>query len=220
MKDVLLNSIFIISLSVIIALFAGIYSFRKLSAPLKIMYYYTWVSTIMGGIISIMSMKGINNIHLINLYSLIEFIFISLAFYIAFNFKNKIFLPLFIFSIIAVSCIYIFQTIKDADSYNNTLKSAISIIMVVTSVGYLTVQFYKGEIEGENKPFILLSVGTFMYFAGSFLIVFVGSDNSLLSELQVLWIYLIHSIFYLIFVIFLTFAFLICRKQSEHSSLY
>jgi hypothetical protein len=220
MKDVLLNSIFIISLSIIFALFAGIYSYRKLSAPLKIMYYYTWVSTIFGGIISIMSMKGINNIFLINLYSLFEFLIISLTYFVAFNFKRKIFVTIYILSLILVLSIYIIQTIKNAEVYNNTLKSAISILMVITSVGYLIVQFYKGELEGEKKPLILLAVGTFMYFAGSFLIVFVGSDNSLLSEMQVLWIYLIHSIFYLIFVIFLTIAFLICRKRSEHSNLY
>jgi len=220
MTEILLNSIFIISLSVLIALAAGIYSFQKLNTPLRIMYYYTWVSSVFGAIISIMSLKGINNIFLINTYSLIEFLLISTAYFVAFNFRKKVFLFLFCIAICSVFGIYTIQTIKDPDIYNNALKAAISIIMVITSVGYLVAQFYKGELEGNKKPLILLAVGTFMYFASSFFIVLVGSDSSLLTELQVLWIYLIHSIFYLIFVIILTFAFLICRRQSEHSNLY
>jgi hypothetical protein len=220
MEDVLLNSIFIISLSIIVALTAGIFAYRKLSVPLKIMCLYTCFSTIFGTIISITSINGINNIPLVNIYSLIEFSIILTAYYAAFRFTQKPFLMLFIFALILVTGIYLVQTIDNAKSYNNALKSAISIIMVITSVGYLITQFYNGELGGEKKPFIVLSVGTFMYFSSSFLIVLVGSNNSLLSELQVLWIYLIHSIFYLIFVIILTFAFLICRKQSGHLNLY
>jgi hypothetical protein len=220
MIDILLNSIFIISLSIIIALLAGIYSLKKLNAPLKIMYYYAWVSTVFGGIISIMSLKGTNNIFLINTYSLIEFLLIGTAYFVAFNFRKKVFLILFCIAICSVFGIYTIQTIKDPNIYNNALKAAISIIMVVASVGYLVAQFHKGELEGDKKPLILLAVGTFMYFASSFFIVLIGSDSSLLTEVQVLWIYLIHSIFYLIFVIILTFAFLICRRQSGHSNLY
>jgi len=216
MEKVLLNSIFIISLSIFIALIAGTFSYRRLNIPLKIMSVYTWFSALLGGVISIMSMKGINNILLVNIYALIEFVIMILVFYIIFNPKRKIFLFLFIIAITVVLGIYLVETIKNPFEYNNAMNSAISIIMVVVSVGYLITQFYKGELEGDKKPILLLAVGTFMYFASSFLIVLAGSDNSLLDRLQVIWIYLIHSIFYLIFVIILTIAFLICRKQSEH----
>jgi len=220
MKEILLNSIFVISLSIIIALFTGLFSFRKLSLPLKIMATYTGVSTLAGAIISLMSFKGINNIFLVNAYSFIEFLFIITAFFIAFKFKQKFFTLLYIALICLVTAIYSFQTIKEPGSYNNAMKATISIIMVIASVGYLIVRFYRAELEGDKKPFILLALGTFMYFASSFLIVLAGSDNSNLTELQVLWIYLIHSIFYFIFVIILTLSFLLCRNQSEHSSLY
>jgi hypothetical protein len=220
MKEILLNSIFIISLSIIIALFTGLISFRKLSLPLKIMASYTVVSTLVGAIISYMSFRRINNIYLVNAYSFIEFLFIITAFFIAFHFKQRFFTLLYIVLTGLVTAIYSIQTIKEPDLYNNALKATISIIMVIASVGYLIVRFYKAELEGDKKPFILLALGTFMYFASSFLIVLSGSDNSNLTEIQVLWIYLIHSIFYLIFVIILTLAFLLCRSQSEHSNLY
>jgi hypothetical protein len=219
MEKVLLNSIFIISLSIFIALIAGTISYRRLNIPLKIMCGYTWFSTLLGGVISIMSMKGINNILLVNIYALIEFVIMISVFYIVFDFKKRIFLFLFIIAITVVLGIYLVETLKNPYEYNNAMNSAISIIMVVVSVGYLITQFYKGELEGDKKPMLLLAVGTFMYFASTFLIVLTGSDNSLLNRLQVLWIYLIHSIFYLIFVIILTIAFLICREQSEHLNL-
>jgi hypothetical protein len=220
MKEALYKSIFIISLSMLIAFSSGLFSYKKLDLPLKIMFYYTCISILLGSCISAMSLKDINNIFLINTYTLIEFGLISSAYYFAFNFKKRAFLILHIVTICLVLGIYTLQTFKDPNLYNNALNAVVSIIMVIASVGYLIVKFHNGELEGDKKPFILLSVGTFMYFASSFLIVFIGSDNSLLSDIQVLWIYFIHSIFYLIFVIILSFAFLICMKQSGHSNLY
>jgi hypothetical protein len=219
MSNSLVYVIFGLSLSIFIALWAGLSAYRSLDRPLKLMFYYSILSATLGGFISVLSLCGRNNIFLVNLFSVFEFAFISAAYYFVFQLKGPKSLWAYSGLLAVVVSIYLYDAIVDVHEYNNGLKAVISLIMVAASLTYLIVELVRFDEERNNKAHLVLSVGVFMYYASSFLIVFAGSTNSLMSEQQVVWVYLIHSVFYFIFVLLLTFAFLLCKKPSGHLKL-
>lgn len=219
MDKALFNIIFAISFSIFVALFSGIYAYTKLSTSFKILFYYTVFATLSNAVTSIMSMKGINNIFLINISSLIEYMMLSLFFLLSVKTRKKL-IYLYLFSVLIVSLVFIIGVFRDYKAFNNELKVLVSTIMVLMSTTFLISQFRKADLKINSKPIITVTIGTFTYYASSFLILLLGSDNNYISETEMLWIYFIHSIFYLIFVISLTSAFLQCMKQSDHSNLY
>lgn len=193
-----------------IALILAIISYKKLTFPLRIMALYTLISSTMGGLISFMSMHGINNLFWINLFTFIEFLLITSFYYFSLTWKKNFRLFVFAFLNLIVFFIYLIYTIKLKNSYNNILNSTTSLSLVILSVIFLFSRF-KINLQSEaDKPQKIISIGVFMYFSSSFLILSLGSDASYLSELQTHWIYLIHSIFYLFFVISLSIAFILC----------
>ncbi len=216
MKATLFNLIFAFSLSIFIPTIVGFFAYSKMSKPLKLLYIYTVVSSIVGLVVSLMSLNNINNIYLVNINAVIGYILLSLVYFDAFNFFKKKLYWIHFTSVVLVVLVYLFRAINDIKQYNNELNILVSFFLILLSVVYLIFEFRKADPGPFSKQLILISFGVFMYYSSSFLIVIVGSDNTLISDMQMIIIYLIHSIFYLIFVITLTIAFWLCRKPSEH----
>lgn len=216
MKTILFNLIFAFSLSIFIPTIVGLFTYTKMNRPLRVLYIYTIASAIVGLIESLMSLNTINNIYLVNIAALIGYSFLGTVYYLAFNFKKRYFFWIHILLLFLIGCLYARKAIFDIYEYNNELHAATSGLLIVASVAYLISEFRKAEPGPFSKQLILISFGAFMYYSSSFLILFIGSNSSSMPEIQTIIIYLIHSIFYLIFVITLTIAFWICRKPSEH----
>lgn len=216
MKSILFNLIFAFSLSVFIPSVVGFFSYSKMSRPLKLLYLYTVMSSIVGLVVSLMSFNNINNIFLVNLSSVIGYAFLSIVYFWVFDFKTKFKLWFYVLSLMCVIGLYLYKLNFGISFYNNELHGLTSLLLVTSSILYLLREFRKAEPSPNSKQMILVSFGVFMYYSSSFLIVLFGSNNMLISEIQMIIIYLIHSIFYLIFVITLTIAFWLCRKPSEH----
>jgi hypothetical protein len=216
MKATLFNLIFAFSLSIFIPAIVGFFAYSKMSKPLKLLYIYTVVSSIVGLVVSLMSFSNTNNIYLVNLSSVVGYGFLSTVYFFVFDFKNPIKLWSYAFALTLILFLYLQKSLVDIRLYNNELHAVSSLLLVSASVVFLMREFRKAEPSKYSKQMILISFGVFMYYSSSFLIVLFGSDNALISEMQMIIIYLIHSIFYLIFVITLTIAFWLCRKPSEH----
>jgi hypothetical protein len=216
MKAILIHFIFAFSLSIFIPTIIGFFTYVNMGRPLRILYIYTVFSSIIGFIVSLMSMNTINNIYLVNINTVIGYIFLSSVYFNAFKFKIKRLFWIHITSILLVVLFYLYKAIGDIWQYNNELNFLVSFFLIFLSVVYLISEFRKADPGPFSKQLILISFGVFMYYSSSFLIVFVGSTNASMPEMQTIIIYLIHSIFYLIFVITLTIAFWLCRKPSEH----
>lgn len=216
MKATLFNLIFAFSLSIFIPAIVGFFAYSKMSKPLKLLYIYTVVSSIVGLVVSLMSFSNINNIYLINISSVVGYGFLSTVYYWAYNFNKQKLFWIYIVGLVLVVGLYLRKAIFDINEYNNELHAATSSLLILAAIVYLISEFRRVEPGPHSKQIILISFGVFMYYSSSFLIVFVGSTNALMPEMQTIIIYLIHSIFYLIFVITLTIAFWLCRKPSEH----
>lgn len=177
--------------SILLPLLLGAVFFQSLTRPLRILYVFIAVSAILETWTITLNIFGMNNLMLFNLFTFIEFAFLSIVFRMLFPYKyQRAFVTIVSFAVV----IYFVSTFSMNDltvfnSKNRTIESAVFIgyglMYIVTSLNRLKVPYL------ELNPYFILTSGLLIYFAGT---IFVFVVERRLNESNFMPAWTIHSI--------------------------
>ena len=193
LKEIL--KVIIIFGNIILALntFLFFKSYRKKTIAFKIIAFYLFYVLIIQLRMSYLSSHHINNLHCTHFYFIGQFVLLSFFFILEFKSKllsNIIKIYLFIASLSLGLCYFLFP--EFIDEHNKFEIVITSIPLTVYSFIFLI-----KRIDSDNKKFIYLNSGLFVYITCSTLI-FIAGD--LKSDIKIL-IWLFNASLYLIYQI-------------------
>ncbi len=191
----------IVPLFIIIPVFISVVKYSYLSPSLKVFSWYLYLSAATNIICYSLAMKGINNMPVLHLFTVLEFTLISIYFKKVFNDKKRDFVINFlIFFLIAFSVVNV-AFLQDIHTYNGYVKSIVAILIIAYAIS-----FYKNTLDNVStdtssaKPTIYINTGLILYFSGSFIFFIV--PNLIVPDLQFgVLIWTIHATFLLIMYI-------------------
>mgnify|MGYP006205409941 CR=1 FL=1 len=151
------------------------------SKPLKLITYYLFTYLFIEILLYLLADQKINNLPVIHLFTITEFIFLSLVYHRAFSYPfgkavAKWTVPVFVLFAIC-SAVYL----QGIYTYNSYVRGAEAFIISFYALLYLYEVFMEAKIERlESYPFFWVNAGLLLYFAGN--LFFFLLSNLLLSE--------------------------------------
>lgn len=189
----------------------GIISVSRFYRSDRLIFVYIVLSGVVNAVVSFMASRGINNMPVFHIFTVVEFTIISL-FYMTI-YTNKIQLRivkvvLLLFILFSITNSFFIQPITSFNTYSRSLGA---IILILYCVVYF--QQLISTVMDFNNPNIWYASGIFIYFSSSFLI-FIMSNLTLTirKELNfILWN--IHGFMVLLMYIFISFGFHIVKRN-------
>lgn len=201
----------ILSLSIYLAMIIGIFTYKKLSKDLKIIFYYTIIASIIGGIMTYLSLNSINNTTFYNSFALLEFVFFSFALWV--NQKHKIYKWIGIIGGSSLTTLFIISFLEESLIYNNTLRLVEASLLIILAIIYLVRIFGDSFLKIAKDPFKYVMVGIFTYFSSSILILSAGNQTQLFTTQQIMILFNINAIFYTLMVLLISISFIKCYRR-------
>ncbi len=203
-----MKSIFlIISLLIFIPIVVLIFNYKYLTKSLKIILYLLAIGFLFNSIEIILASFKIRNVPLFHLYTVIEFVLISLYFYFLTKrdfFKKIIRIFLVIFFVVVVLNKIFLETIDKLDNYTLTIES---IFLLILSSIYLTEYLTDNLIVKIRDYKFLLAIGFMIYFGGNLFVFALSNEFD---------IWLIHNILLLLLWSIYTLAFIWQRYHTKY----
>ena len=180
---------------------------------LRILFLYLLISFITDTLLFSMSAAGINNKHILNIYSVTELILICWLYYLETNrrvLKRILLIVAFLYSIFSFSLIGIDDFVNE-DLFINSLEAAISIVI---SVVYFFELLSMKIQHLTDHYFFWINTAILLYFSGSlFVFLFIGVilDQTANTTIKNLWI--IHNVFHILYNLILFYSGLVWKRQ-------
>jgi hypothetical protein len=198
---------FIIYLLIFIPLVVLIFNYKYLTKSLKIILYLLAIGFLFNSIEIILASFKIRNVPLFHLYTVIEFVLISLYFYFLTKrdfFKKIIRIFLVIFFVVVVLNKIFLETIDKLDNYTLTIES---IFLLILSSIYLTEYLSDNLIVKIRDYKFLLAIGFMIYFGGNLFVFALSNEFD---------IWLVHNILLLLLWSIYTLAIIWQRYHTKY----
>ncbi len=205
--------------STFLPLIAGIITFKKLDKALRLFFLFWVITSVVETITWGLSFANLNNMWLINFYTLFEAI-ILLYFLIKIT-GSKFLVKLFIFFIILYSFYWIYANyiLWSIFQYNSTDKFIKGILLILSSGLTLLDYTFQTENDLRKSPLFWILGGIFFYFSLTLIIFSTANwifDNSV-PTMNLSWI--VHSYIVTLTNILFTIGFLCTLHKNNFSSL-
>jgi hypothetical protein len=154
--------------AILFPLIIAIVFYKRLDISLKVMMFFLVFIAIMNTIITVLSMKSINNLFLVHIYTVFEFAFLSWFYKLQLKgLANKI-IPVLI-GLFTLLCLVNYFFIQKSDQSNTYTRSIEAVIII----GYCILLFSKQSLAESGIPWRKISVnwinvGVLMYYSGCF----------------------------------------------------
>lgn len=155
--------------------------------PVKILKYYTYLCFVFSVLTYVLNILGINNLLLMNVYNVIELIFLTLFYIQIIDIKtSKLFY--FVYSLLIIGFTIFMFSMNSLVIMDFQAWSVSNIIIVIFALLYfLRVMIYNLPNQFKTE-FIIISISVIIYFVGTIflflLIPLIGyNDNTILSSL-------------------------------------
>ena len=201
----------VLSYGVIIPFFFGLVFYKYLALKFKLLAALMCIALITEIVANHLSGQRINNLYLIHIYTVIEFVLLGI-FYL-YSLSDIIKKQYMILIILMYIIFFIISTlfIQKLNEYNDLTRAVKAFILIIFSALY----FYKKIRFEENlnrDPVFWVNIGVLFYFTSNFLL--FASSNIVLTlprkSINVLW--LIHALFIQIYYLSITIGFIKCKK--------
>lgn len=169
------------TVTIALPVIAGIIRYGRLSAPLRILSWLLFYSGANAIVVSWLSIKGMNNLLLFNVFTLVELTLFGWVFHKVFESRSmKTLITVGVLACVAFAVINLFflQGHSAINSYSMALESTLLTLLALLFY-YKT--FREEKVQRlERYPLFWLSSGVLIYFAGNlFLFLF---SNYVLTE--------------------------------------
>ena len=153
----------------LIPIFIGAFTFRRLNLPLKLIFYYVIFNTIITIVTRILAAYSTNNLMFINFFNIVEIFLITYVFSLIINNKKvKLIIRIsYIFFLLII--VYTFFFYQNINEYAYHLKLFESFFFIYFGATYLF-NAIKKEKDIINDSFALFSIAVLMYFITTFLV--------------------------------------------------
>ena len=183
----------------------AIVKYHALSAELKVLSWYLFISAASNLVTNVLGMSGINNMPIFHVYTFIELAILSIFYRKVFgNTGPGRYVPGLILSffVLCVVNVLFFQNIH---TYNTYTKSAEAIVIIALSLAYFkkNLDLAGGQTDGKSVvPYV--NSGLLIYFSGSFILFII--PNMILHAPQLFGniIWTVHGT--LVLIMYLLFA--------------
>ncbi len=210
-----LDMMHISMLSVLIPTGLSLAVFNRLTMPLKFLAAFLLASCLTQGVIYYYFINSMNNLPLFHLFTFIEFIAISVMYYLIFKSSRTLRTLVVILSIsfLLFSIINLFKW-EDIYVFNSNQRFAEFIVLLTYFLLFFRIAL-KGtfNLPLVQHPYFILTLGYFIYFTGT-IFLFLNANNFIALDIVNYW--MIHAIL----SIFLNVIyFIVLWKGSKFSKL-
>lgn len=159
----------VVPASVIIPIVMGMFRYRYFSRGMKLFFTYLVMAGIVNAAASILAAKGINNMPLLHLFTVAEFVLLA-TFYrsIMEGRIRKIIIWLCMLFILASICNVIF--FQNIFAYNTIIRSVEALIITGLAIIFFFRQLITEHIKKNNAHLYWINAGVFLYFAADVLL--------------------------------------------------
>lgn len=203
----------IVPASVIIPIVFAIVKYRHINKPLSTIFWYLLFAGVVNACAAFLAFRHINNLPLLHVYTIVEFLFLGLFFY---QFTERPKIKKLILGGILLFPVYgfiNFAFIQNLHVFNSYTRPVEAILLIIFSLVY----FYIKTVENHNytwhtRPETWIIIGILIYFSSS-LVQFSFSNvvSSLVSRNIKLMIWAIHATLVLIMYLLFAVGFAKCK---------
>lgn len=199
----------IVPASILIPIIAGVWRYRQLPGSARLILAYLAVAGIVDVAASFMADRRINNMPLLHVYTVFEFIIILAFYYKLLTGKIRIVIK-WMMAAFALLCVAYALFIGSIYQYNLLPRSTEGFI-----IGALAMIFFFRQLNADTKypeTALWINAGLLLYFSGSFLLFLffeVLANNRTVNNLA--WV--LHATLVLLMYILCTIGFIRTRKQ-------
>ncbi len=181
----------------------GLIQYKKSTKTIKYMIVYLLGILLIELSAKTISSFGYPNIPLLHLYTLFEFILISLFYYHTFEFRQLRKKHFYIFIIIVSGLIVANSVfIQSIYEFNTNAKIVVSMIICFYSIIF----FQQKLLSAPNKQLSLINSGILLYFSGSLLVFAFGGIVESFSENSIYLIWGINAVLSSLYYIIISYA--------------
>lgn len=158
---------YIVPAAVCIPLIAGWWRYRRLPGYARLILAYLVIAGIVNVIASLLAVRRINNMPVLHIYTLVEFVLLAVFYKMTLEGKIKKFIP-WLIGAFALLCIAYATYFGSIYAYNIIPRSLESFI-----IGGLAVIFFFTQMNTDIRsiePLLWINAGLLLYFSGSFLL--------------------------------------------------
>ena len=181
--------------SILIPLLFGILKYRKLTTTLAVLFWFLFLSALFEVMLEYTSHKGINNLAIGNSFTIVQYVCLSVVFYLAFSsqaIRKGIVAALICFTAFALLNLFFLQGIRQLNSWSLGLANL--LLMLVALLFYYEL-FKEGKVQRlERYPMFWVASAVLLYAAGCFFL-FIFSNYALAESKELLYAqWSIHSV--------------------------
>ena len=196
----------IVPASVIVPIVFAIAKYRHINKPLTTIFWYLLFAGVVNACAAFMAFRRINNLPLLHVYTIVEFVFLGLFFY---QFIKRPVVRKLILAGILLFPVYgfiNFTFVQNLHVFNSYTRPVEAVLLITCSVVY----FYNRTLDNQDhawhtQPETWIVTGILIYFSSS-LVQFSFSNvvSSLAGRETKLFIWAIHAT--LVLIMYLSFA--------------
>jgi hypothetical protein len=175
---------FIVPLSILLPIVILAFKYKTASKAFKVLFYYLLTAGTINAIAIVLSSKGIRNLFLLHIFTILELVFFLVYFYIVFK-DRKIRDTLKVLAVVLpLLFLFNFLFIQGFSQFNTYTRPLEAIVITVTS---LVLMYKSGFVEDWLAlPSSWINIGILVYFPAATVIfilsnyfVFVASNRTL-----------------------------------------
>ncbi len=158
---------YIVPCSIAIPLLFGLYRYKRLAVPYKIILYFLVMSAVVNGIAVVLAIENIPNLIVFHLYTILEFGCISwfYSYFFQSTLKSSVVWIVGIFTLLCIVNVLFIQT-----TLFNTYSRSLEAIIIV---GYCILYFSKQSVSNEadtwgSKGINWINSGILLYYSSCF----------------------------------------------------
>jgi hypothetical protein len=196
----------IVPASVIIPIVFAIVKYRHINKPLTTIFLYLLFAGLVNACASVLAFRHINNLPLLHVYTIIEFLFLGIFFYQFIEQQKVRKLILGSILLFPVFGVVNFSFIQNLHAFNSYARSVEAVLLIVFSVIFFYTQTSdKPDHRWHMQPETWIVTGILIYFSSA-LVQFSFSNivSNLVSRNTKLFIWAIHAT--LVLIMYLLFA--------------
>ena len=204
---------YIVPAAVLLPIVIGLINSKYWNRAAKIIFIYLLINGSFDLVINILALRHINNLPLVHLFTVVEFISISFFYQDVLKISRNSIAFILLQLGFVIACIVnamFFQDIHTFNSYTLSLNALILMIFAVNLFAKLFTQQSSKKVS--SFPVFWYNTGLFLYFSGSFIYYVFSNYLLYVSRRSFDIIINLHAGFVLIMYIFLAIGFMKCKK--------
>jgi hypothetical protein len=204
----------IVPWSILLPLLFGIYKYRALSQPGKILLFYVMATGLINVAASVVGkVYHANNLPLLHFLTVIE-CFFFVGFYRKLLFSNTVplgyrLLP-WLFLLLCIGNAIYFQSVFAFNTYVRSIEALIVMLLAVNYFARLAISDVMGRVL--VSPNFWFNTGIFLYFSSSFTLFNFANFTIEIAKKNFFIVWTIHAALVLLMYILFTIGFVKCKK--------